>query len=274
MLYEAATGRHPFPAASPARVLAAILRDTPAPPSTVSPRIDPEFDRIVARAMAKDPSDRYQHAAALADDLRGLRRRLESSPSGPATPVTAGMRTVALAAWAAVAIAALSAGAFLVWRARQPTPIVAALEAGRLTSLLSAKDKIFDPCLSADGRMLAYVAREAGRTDLYVQRTSGGRRLRLTDDGALEGRPSFSPDGEQIVFSRVRPETGVREILRIPSLGGAPTKLADHGTSPAWSPRGDRIAFVHHAPGEPARLETIGTDGGARTIWVSARYIF
>ena len=43
-----------------------------------------ELDRIVAKALAKDPAERYQHADELIADLRALRKG--SGPAGPAKP--------------------------------------------------------------------------------------------------------------------------------------------------------------------------------------------
>lgn len=39
------------------------------PPSQLNPDVPPELDRIVLRALAREPDDRYQTAAELADDL-------------------------------------------------------------------------------------------------------------------------------------------------------------------------------------------------------------
>jgi eukaryotic-like serine/threonine-protein kinase len=49
------------------------VRKAEAPaPSAFNRRVTPELDAIVARALARDVADRYQTAAALADDLEGL----------------------------------------------------------------------------------------------------------------------------------------------------------------------------------------------------------
>jgi tetratricopeptide (TPR) repeat protein/predicted Ser/Thr protein kinase len=58
VLYELATGRHPFEASSDMAVLSSIiLRDAP-PPSRLNPRIPREFDAIIARMLAKNPAMR------------------------------------------------------------------------------------------------------------------------------------------------------------------------------------------------------------------------
>ncbi len=58
VLYELATGKHPFEASSDMAVLSSIiLRDAP-PPSRLNPRIPREFDAIIGRMLAKNPAAR------------------------------------------------------------------------------------------------------------------------------------------------------------------------------------------------------------------------
>ena len=55
VLYELATGRHPFDASSDMAVLSSIiLREAP-PPSRVNARVPKEFDAILVRMLAKNP---------------------------------------------------------------------------------------------------------------------------------------------------------------------------------------------------------------------------
>jgi len=58
VLYELATGRHPFEASSDMAVLSSIiLREAP-PPSRVNARVPREFDSIIERMLAKNPAAR------------------------------------------------------------------------------------------------------------------------------------------------------------------------------------------------------------------------
>ena len=70
VLYEMLTGSAPFGGDNISTLMYRILNETPVSPSALNPRIPIAFDRIVARALAKSPEDRYQHARELADDLR------------------------------------------------------------------------------------------------------------------------------------------------------------------------------------------------------------
>jgi formylglycine-generating enzyme required for sulfatase activity len=70
ILYELLTGSRPFEG-TPARVLAMIVHDTPAAPSSRRPGLDPTLDAICLRALARDPVDRYPSMDAFADALSG-----------------------------------------------------------------------------------------------------------------------------------------------------------------------------------------------------------
>lgn len=70
VLYEAMTGFLPFPAENAAAVAQAQLRDEPVPPSTLHTDVPPAMDRVILRAMAKNPRDRFATAADLASELQ------------------------------------------------------------------------------------------------------------------------------------------------------------------------------------------------------------
>lgn len=71
MLYEMATGVLPFKASSIPALLAMQLSSTVLAPSMLVPRLDRDLERIIMRAMAKDPEQRF-------DDARALRRSLKN----------------------------------------------------------------------------------------------------------------------------------------------------------------------------------------------------
>jgi serine/threonine protein kinase len=69
VLYEMITGIRPFAGNSLGEVCAQILTANPIPPSKLNPAIPAAFDRILARCLAKNPSDRYQSGNDLARAL-------------------------------------------------------------------------------------------------------------------------------------------------------------------------------------------------------------
>lgn len=78
VLYEMATGRRAFEGASTAIIFDAILNRAPAPALYINPSIPHDLDRILAKALEKDPRLRYQTALDLSADLQRLRRDTES----------------------------------------------------------------------------------------------------------------------------------------------------------------------------------------------------
>jgi serine/threonine protein kinase len=67
------------------RALQALLYDDPAPISEIP--VPDQLRRVLSRAMAKSPDDRYQHCAQALTDLTDVRRLLEPSPgSGSGVP--------------------------------------------------------------------------------------------------------------------------------------------------------------------------------------------
>ncbi|HWF85962.1 MAG TPA: protein kinase, partial [Vicinamibacterales bacterium] len=77
VLYEMATGSHPFAGRTAAEVRAAILGRPPQPSYTLNPAVPLELDRIISKAQEKDPALRYQTASDLRADLQRLKRDLD-----------------------------------------------------------------------------------------------------------------------------------------------------------------------------------------------------
>jgi eukaryotic-like serine/threonine-protein kinase len=79
VLYEMLTGRPAFSGDNLSAILFQVLNSAPPLPSSFNASIPSGFDRIVARALVKDPDKRYQNASQLANDLRRLRRLIRST---------------------------------------------------------------------------------------------------------------------------------------------------------------------------------------------------
>ncbi len=79
VLYEALTGIAPFDGDNVNAIMYATVNTTPPPPSMHAKSLPPMLDLIVAKAMAKLLEDRYQTIKELGDDLREVRRQIDSS---------------------------------------------------------------------------------------------------------------------------------------------------------------------------------------------------
>ena len=85
-LYRVLTGFPPFHAATPMGVLTKHVTDEVVPPRERAPDRDlpEEADRVVLRAMAKAPEDRYSSASEMERDLEAALRELPRSDAPPA----------------------------------------------------------------------------------------------------------------------------------------------------------------------------------------------
>ena len=80
VLYQCLTLRWPFRAKGDYELLRQIANDEAPPPSTWSPGLPAELERMVMRAMAREPADRYPDATELATDLRGFAQTSSGAP--------------------------------------------------------------------------------------------------------------------------------------------------------------------------------------------------
>ena len=74
VLYEMATGRQSFPGHTTAVVFDGILNREPVPASSINTSMPADLDRLIAKALEKERTMRYQTAADLRADLQRLRR--------------------------------------------------------------------------------------------------------------------------------------------------------------------------------------------------------
>lgn len=81
LLYECVTGRPAFSGASVIEIGAQVLHFDPPPASRSNPRVPAELDRLIKRALAKKPEERFQTAKEFADELARVRARIPDSDS-------------------------------------------------------------------------------------------------------------------------------------------------------------------------------------------------
>jgi serine/threonine-protein kinase len=100
VLYTALTGTPPFRRETVAQTIAAHLRDRPPRVSQAAPGIPAELDRVVWRALAKAPEDRYPSAgdlgraalaAARGEAITEAERSVARGPAAPAETATRGL---------------------------------------------------------------------------------------------------------------------------------------------------------------------------------------
>lgn len=73
LLYQMVTGRPPFQGNYPT-IMRAHLYDPPPPPRSLRPDIHPDLERIILKALAKRPQDRFNNVAEMSDALKAVLR--------------------------------------------------------------------------------------------------------------------------------------------------------------------------------------------------------
>ena len=86
VLYECLTGKKPFDSQSQFEIMAAHVTQAPKPPIDIDPRISPELNAVVLKALAKEPADRFQTAEEFHLRLTGAPEDHEpaAEPQAPA----------------------------------------------------------------------------------------------------------------------------------------------------------------------------------------------
>ncbi|MEU0074796.1 protein kinase [Streptomyces sp. NPDC006332] len=92
MLFQLVTGRLPFDADSPLAIAYAHVQEEPVAPSSINRALPPAVDALVARALKKNPNERFPSAEAMRDEcLRVAASFQPAAPSiVPGTPTQSG----------------------------------------------------------------------------------------------------------------------------------------------------------------------------------------
>jgi eukaryotic-like serine/threonine-protein kinase len=166
-----------------------------------------------------------------------------------------------LIVFALVAVSLLYA---LVWHRQAKSRSAPGFQTTKITKLTNT-GKSAGAVISPDGKYVAHVSLDEGKQTLLVRQTatSGNVTVVPPDESLIEGL-AFSPDSNFIYFTKRKQEDAIRNLYKVPSLGGTPpTKvLEDVDSAISFSPDGKRFAFIRFYPvkGESALL-VVNEDG-------------
>ena len=234
VLYEMATGVLPFRGSSPVDTVTTILHNAPVPPVRLNPDVPEELERIITKALEKDPDLRYQGAAEMKADLKRLMRDSGSMTlSAPTAPTKLRRIPRVFILSAAVLVFALIAAVFIWLRW---TPVSAPTEGGQMRiavlpfeNLGFAEDAYFADGMTDEVRSklaslprLAVIARSSvmgykgsGKTPQAIAKELGVRYL-------LSGTVRWQKQASSTSRIRVVPE-----LVEITDLGAPTTRWQD-----------------------------------------------
>jgi serine/threonine protein kinase len=282
VLYEMITGERPFKGKSAIDILHAITNQDLAQVTQINSQLPPELADVLGKALAKETSERYQHAGDFELDLRRFKRALESNSlisaqtQHPGIPGTGkwGLNVLILLVGAFM-VFGVAAIAWLLGRS-SVTPKHSTLSLGNvsLTPLTTDPGYEGEPTFSADGETIAYVSDRNGNFEIYLKQISGGPDINITNNAADDVQPAFSPDGKQIAFvstrssssnllypGRDRPLLG-GDIWVMPTLGGSARRIVESGNFPSWSADGKTIIFTSGTSQFQSKLRRVDAQGG------------
>jgi Tol biopolymer transport system component len=244
VLHEMLSGERPFRGDTTGDVMAAILKEDPAP---LPARVPPALQGIVSRCLEKRPESRFSMAHDLALALEVASARSELSPVPVAAPPTRARRQLAIVACVIAFFAVAGAGLFLWGKLAGQTPVPSFK---RITLRRGAVDSA---CFTPDFQSVVYSARWGGKpAELFVQRlASADARSLGVSDAVVVGTAAGDVAIRRVDGTRARTDG---TLARLPLEGGTPRDLLKGIESATWDRNGTRFAVARVVNGH-YRLE-------------------
>lgn len=283
LLFEMLTGRLPFRGEHEAAMMYSILNEAPESVQNYIPDASPDLSHILARALEKDPEDRYQSMADMVSELRRLLKQ-SSKVSRASIPVMAAApppssgtvpiqqtsapsapRNNTLLIGAGIAVVALVIAGLVYVTTFGPS---IELNPDMTVKVLDVPIADVDyPGLSGDGNWITFTTRPRdGVGRVYLMNTGGGEpRAVVADSGVSYEMADLSFDASRIVYTAFPIRgNGIPSIYITSALGSGTRLLADTAVLSRWQPNGERVFFfkpVDATPTGKVNLASISADG-------------
>ena len=142
----------------------------------------------------------------------------------------------------------------------------------RFGDLRLLKFDAFSPVVPQSGTSkIVFASNREGSMQIYVMNGEGSGVSRLTNSGANDDCPRWSPNGSKILFQsdRDHPDTGYMDIYVMNSDGSGVTRLTtdDNDDSLAsWSSDGTKIVFQSLRNGDNYQVYSMNADGSNQSM--------
>jgi Tol biopolymer transport system component len=149
--------------------------------------------------------------------------------------------------------------------AREPARKIYRMGLDGSNQIAISQDYAYKAKINAAGTSIAYIGIGANGNEVWTMDSDGSNRVQLTFDNADADSPTFTPDGQHIVFQSNK--SGNDQIYSMDLTGSNVTRLtnnSDEDTSPAISPDGTRIAFARSSAGSN-HIYVMNIDGSNQT---------
>jgi serine/threonine protein kinase len=233
VLYKLLSGSVPFPGETMLASAAGHLSLPPPKPTALAPWLTPALDDVVARAMAKDPADRFPTCRALATAAAAA---MNDFPAAPAPPYSVVMSRTANGASSGPQIGPV------------PTDSLPAQQTDRLVDLLR-RTRFFDLPERLDQT-------SSGRRQVTIEIGCAGRAHRVVADPDSARRP---PELEDLIATIETITPLARPAQPVTSIGARVTAPPTRRDIPVFSPpdrppvprQPEQAAGGGQAPAEP-----------------------
>jgi len=130
-------------------------------------------------------------------------------------------------------------------------------------TVLQSKEPIMSPNWSPDGERLSYVSFENGKTEVFVQEMTSGRRSSVASFKGINSAPSWSPDGKKLALTLSK--GGNPEIYVLNLASGDLARVTHNSqsidTEAVWLPNSNSLLFTSDRGGRP-QIYKVSSDGG------------
>lgn len=133
-------------------------------------------------------------------------------------------------------------------------------------------EPLLSPAWSPDGKRIAYVTFEGGRSKVIIQTPATGEYVTFLGEKGINSAPAWTPDGNKLVVTLSFQKNSDLYVIDLATK--ARRRLTDSfaiDTSPTVSPDGRTVAFLSDRSGT-AQIYTVSIDGGeARRLTFDGR---